>query len=89
MIEEVSPGRDRAPQSSAPDLIEPIVAFRSWRVVDGRLRSVYLPSYWTDREIVARCLYDAAPDADAPRAAARSRRPRPRLHVWHLRLLPP
>lgn len=70
MIEEISPGRDQAPEANAPDLIEPIVAFRSWRVVDGRLRSVYLPSYWSEREIDARCLYDAAPDADAPRAAS-------------------
>ena len=70
MIEEVSPGRDRATQSHAPDLIEPIVAFRSWRVVDGRLRSVHLPEFWTQRDMTARCLYADAPDADAPRAAA-------------------
>jgi hypothetical protein len=69
MIEEVSPGRQQAPHSRAPDLIEPIVAFRSWRVVDGRLRSVYLPTFWTERQIMARCLSSDSPDADAPRSA--------------------
>jgi hypothetical protein len=70
VIEEVSPGRQQAPHSRAPDLIEPIVAFRSWRVVDGRLRSVYLPTFWTERQITARCMYADSPDADAPRSAA-------------------
>jgi hypothetical protein len=69
VIEEISPGRERAPSERAPDLIEPIVAFRSWRVVDGQLRSVYLPEFWTEREITARCLYTEAPDADGPREA--------------------
>jgi hypothetical protein len=32
----------------APDLIEPVVAFRKWRVVDGRLRSLYEPVFWLD-----------------------------------------
>jgi hypothetical protein len=70
VIEEISPGRDQAPQERAPDLIEPIVAFRSWRVVDGRLRSVYLPVFWTEREMTASCLCSESPDADAPRTAA-------------------
>jgi hypothetical protein len=70
MIEEVSPGRAPAAASDAPDLIEPVVAFRSWRVVDGRLRSVYLPHFWTGRETTARCMHAQAPDAGAPRSAA-------------------
>ena len=70
MIEEVSPGRDQAPRERAPDLIEPIVAFRSWRVIDGRLRSVYLPFFWEEREVTASCMCAESPDADAPRAAA-------------------
>jgi hypothetical protein len=69
MIEQITPGRAPDPSAGAPDLIEPIVAFRSWRVVDGRLRSVYLPVFWPEREVTARCLYADAPDADAPRAA--------------------
>jgi len=32
----------------APDLIDPVVAFRNWRIVDGRLRSVYEPVFWLD-----------------------------------------
>jgi hypothetical protein len=39
----------------APDLIEPLTAFRRWRVVDGRLRSPYLPVFWDERLLVARC----------------------------------
>jgi hypothetical protein len=66
MIEEVCPGRQDE-MSPAPDLIEPIVAFRSWRVVEDELRSVYLPEAWTGREMSARCLHHLAPDADGLR----------------------
>jgi hypothetical protein len=68
MIEEVTPGRQDA-TSRAPDLIEAVVAFRSWRVVDEGLRSVYLPVLWTEREMKATCLCDESPDPDAPRSA--------------------
>jgi hypothetical protein len=70
MIEEISPGRDQAPQDRVPDLIEPIVAFRSWRVIDGRLRSVYLPHFWEERQVTATCMCAESPDADARRTAA-------------------
>jgi hypothetical protein len=69
VIEEVSPGREQTAEARAPDLIEPIVAFRSWRVVEGRLRSVYLPTFWTEREMTASCLCSESPDPDAPRSA--------------------
>ena len=69
MIEEVTPGR-RSDAERAPDLIEPVVAFRSWRVVDEALRSVYLPVVWSDRDMSAACLCSESPDADAPRSAA-------------------
>jgi hypothetical protein len=69
MIEEITPGRRDATSSQAPDLIEAVVAFRSWRVVDEGLRSVYLPVLWTEREMKATCLCFDAPDADAPRSA--------------------
>jgi hypothetical protein len=39
----------------APDLIEPLVAFRRWRAVDGRLRSPYVPIFWDERTFHARC----------------------------------
>ena len=54
-------------ESPAPDFIEPIVGFRSWRVVDGALRSVYLPVFWTSAEMSATCLHAQAPDATEPR----------------------
>jgi hypothetical protein len=69
VTEKVSGGHQVPAASRAPDLIEPVVAFRSWRVVDDRLRSVYLPVFWTEREIMATCLCSAAPDEDAPRSA--------------------
>jgi hypothetical protein len=69
VIEEVSPARDERDATRAPDFIEPLVGFRSWRLVDGRLRSVYLPVFWDDAEKQAECLDHAAPDADARRSA--------------------
>ena len=69
MIEEISPPRPESADFQTPDLIEPVVAFRSWRVVDGALRSVYLPVFWTEREVKATCMGAEAPDADAPRTA--------------------
>jgi hypothetical protein len=39
----------------APDLIEPLTAFRRWRVIDGRLRSPYMPVFWDERVLPARC----------------------------------
>jgi hypothetical protein len=39
----------------APDLIEPLVAFRAWRMIDGRLRSPYLPVFWDEPVLAARC----------------------------------
>jgi hypothetical protein len=49
--------------SAAPDLIEPLTAFRRWRAVDGRLRSPYLPIFWDEPVLAARCHRPhAAPD---------------------------
>jgi hypothetical protein len=45
----------------APDLIEPIAAYRKWRVVDGRLRSVYLPVFWEERVQQAECRSQQGP----------------------------
>jgi hypothetical protein len=39
----------------APDLIEPLTGFRCWRTDGGRLRSPYLPVYWDERLLPARC----------------------------------
>ena len=32
--------------TAPPDLVEPVVAFRAWRVVDGALLSPYIPCRW-------------------------------------------
>jgi hypothetical protein len=49
----------------APDLIEALTAFRSWRVIDGRLRSPYQPVFW-DEPVVEACCPEGhpAPDPD-------------------------
>ena len=39
----------------APDLITPVVAFRAWRMIDGRLLSPYIPCRWEGREMHAIC----------------------------------
>ena len=40
----------------APDLVEPVVAFRTWRVADGALVSPYLPEDWGAGVVEARCV---------------------------------
>jgi hypothetical protein len=52
----------------APDLIDPVVAFRNWRIVDGRLRSVYEPVFWLDPMQRADCRAEhrGHPPHDAP-----------------------
>jgi hypothetical protein len=39
----------------APDLVEPVVAFRAWRVIDGRLLSPYIPCRWDGPVMHAEC----------------------------------
>jgi hypothetical protein len=41
--------------SEAPDLIEPVVAFRAWRVLEGRLLSPYIPCRWDGPVMHATC----------------------------------
>jgi hypothetical protein len=52
------------PAGEAPDLIEPLTAFRCWRTDGLRLRSPYLPVYWDERVLAARC--HSQPAAGAP-----------------------
>jgi len=40
----------------APDLVEPVVGFRAWRIVGGRLMSPYIPVRWEARVMHAECL---------------------------------
>jgi hypothetical protein len=53
------------PSHAAPDLIEPVAAFRNWRLVDGGLRSPYAPVAWTEPIMCAHCLASSHP-APAP-----------------------
>jgi hypothetical protein len=39
----------------APDLIEPVVGFRKWRLEGGQLRSPYVAITWREREAHAAC----------------------------------
>ena len=43
---------------SAPDLIAPVVAFRSWRLAGAQLVSPFIPCRWEGRVMHATC-YDA------------------------------
>ncbi|MEA2467240.1 MAG: hypothetical protein QOJ57_1366 [Thermoleophilaceae bacterium] len=60
-------------QVEAPDLIQPVAAFRVWRVVDGRLWSPHVDVAWTEPVQRARCrrpVRDApGPSAPLPHAA--------------------
>lgn len=40
---------------AAPDVVEPVVGFRAWRIVDGRLLSPYIPCRWEGRVMHAAC----------------------------------
>lgn len=42
--------------SDAPDLIEPLVGFRNWRVIDGSLTSPHTGVAWHEPILCARCL---------------------------------
>lgn len=39
----------------APDLVDPVVGFRAWRIVGDRLHSPYIPCLWDGRVMHAVC----------------------------------
>lgn len=39
----------------APDLVDPVVGFRAWRLVGGKLLSPYIPCTWEGRVMHATC----------------------------------
>jgi hypothetical protein len=56
VIERISAAEPEAPNLlDAPDLIEPVVAFKRWRACGGRLRSPYLPVFWDEPTMHAHC----------------------------------
>ena len=51
---------------TAPDLADPVVGFRQWRLTDGRLRSLYSGVRWQGRELRARCALDGRHFHESP-----------------------
>ena len=41
--------------TTVPDLIEPVVGFRKWRIVRGYLCSPFVPFFWREPVLEARC----------------------------------
>lgn len=52
-----------AASAGAPDLIEPVVGFRSWRTLDGHISSPYVPVRWHDPVLHAVCHQSVAVSA--------------------------
>ncbi len=69
------PGRRSPARTSgmefAPDLIEPIVGFRHWRLVDGTLRSMFGMTPWVASEMTARCPSGDHDPAETPYRSCR------------------
>jgi DNA invertase Pin-like site-specific DNA recombinase len=50
----------------APDLIEPIVGFRHWRLVEGGLSSMFSMTAWQSSQMTARCTFGDHDPAQTP-----------------------
>jgi hypothetical protein len=50
----------------APDLLQPVAAFRTWRILDGRLFSPWVDEAWDEPVQHAVCRHPAAPGHAAP-----------------------
>ena len=48
-------GTSFARGQAAPDLVEPVTAFRAWRIIDDRLLSPYIPCRWDGPVMHAVC----------------------------------
>lgn len=55
--------------ATAPDLVDPIVGFRQWRLADGVLKSMFIASEWRDAEQHARCYVGNHDPANVPAKA--------------------
>jgi hypothetical protein len=51
---------------AAPDLIEPVVGFRQWRVDAQGLKSLHVEERWTTATLESRCVLDNHPGGSAP-----------------------
>jgi hypothetical protein len=71
----------------APDLIDPVVGFRDWRVEDGKLASRHLPMLWTERTMRAECFpiggYEFASELDANPHSAPGVSCSCGIYAWH------
>lgn len=50
----------------APDLCEPVIGFRHWRLVDGALRSMFSGTAWDVVQMTARCAAGRHDPAETP-----------------------
>jgi resolvase-like protein len=50
----------------APDLCEPVIGFRHWRLVDGALRSMFSSTAWDEARMTARCAAGRHDPAQTP-----------------------
>jgi hypothetical protein len=57
---------DAAAPARAPDLIEPIIGFRQWRLAGGVLKSMFIADDWRDAEQHARCYVGNHDPANVP-----------------------
>jgi hypothetical protein len=62
----------------APDLFEPVVGFRQWRVGAQGLRSIVCDVTWPQATMAARCLTGGHPQEVAPATACRCG-----VHAWY------
>lgn len=59
-----------SPGVTVPDLVEPVIGFRQWRLRDGELWSAFADWRWTRGTNTARCIAaDTTHAADAPASA--------------------
>lgn len=65
-------------EARAPDLIEPVIGFRQWRVGGRELRSIVCDQTWREADLVARCLAGAHPEQAAPASACSCG-----IHAWY------
>jgi hypothetical protein len=70
-----------AVSSEAPDLIEPVLGFRQWRLDGGGLRSLHVDQRWTARTLDAACRARSHPGRPAPAAGCSCG-----IHAWYRRV---
>jgi hypothetical protein len=54
------------PLPSAPDLVDPIIGYRQWRLLDGTLKSMFIAEDWLAASRHAGCYAGRHEPADAP-----------------------